>query len=122
MIDKEDWRFRDDLYKPDNGDTVPIEVLTGPYKNVIFRYVRIGVSEKENGEAVLRFQYELLDMGSYTETSLRSDQRFTDHIGIILNHLLLEIAESEVADREDDSQEFDQERTVHAESSSVSQG
>jgi hypothetical protein len=122
MIGKEDWKFRDDLYKPDNGDTVPIEVLTGPYKNVIFRYVRIGVSEKENGEAVLRFQYELLDVGSYTETTLRSDYRFTEHIGTILNHFLLEISETDVADRENDHQELDEERTVYEKGSAISQG
>lgn len=95
MIEREDFKFRDDLYKPEAGDTIPVEILTGPYKNVIYRYVRLGVSEKENGEAVLRFQYELLEMGNHTETELRSDQRFTNHIGILLNHLILETAESE---------------------------
>ena len=37
MIDNNDFRFRDDLIKSDEVQTVPIEVLTGPYKNVIYR-------------------------------------------------------------------------------------
>lgn len=94
MIENDDFKFRDDLYKPEAGDTIPIEILTGPFKGVIFRYIRIGVSEKENGEAVLRFQYELLQMGNYTETQIRSDQRFTNHIGILLNHLIIELSEN----------------------------
>ena len=113
MIEQKDFRFRDDMYKPEAGDTVPVEILTGPYKGVIYRYVRIGVTEKEDGEAVLRFQFELLEMGDHTETSLRNDQRFTNHIGIILNHFILELAESEVANRKDDIEELDQERGIH---------
>lgn len=114
MIGQEDYRFRDDLYKPDAGDTVPIEILTGPYKGVVYRYIRVGVSEKDNGEAVLKFQYELLELGNHTETSIRNDQRFTQHIGIILNHFILEIAENDVANRENDSEKFVEERGVHS--------
>ena len=114
MIEQRDYRFRDDIYKPDAGDTVPIEILTGPYKGVVYRYVRVGVSEKENGEAVLRFQYELLELGDHTETSIRNDNRFTEHIGIILNHFILELAENEVADRENDPEKSYEERGVHS--------
>ena len=113
MIEQEDFRFRDDLYKAENGDTVPVEIMVGPYKGVIYRYVRIGVSERDNGEAVLRFQYELLENGNHTETSLRNDQRFTNHIGIILNHFILEIAEKDYADRENDPQEPSTQRGIH---------
>jgi hypothetical protein len=106
MIDKDDFRFRDDLISKDEVQTVPIEILTGPYKNVIYRYVKVGVKEKEDGEAVLQFLYDLLENGEYSETSLRNDQRFTNHIGLILNHMILETAESESDDiREDDTKE-----------------
>jgi hypothetical protein len=114
MIENTDFRFRDDLHKPEAGDTIPIEILIGPYKGVIYRYVRIGVTEKDNGEAVLRFQYELLEMGDHTETSLRNDQRFTNHIGIILNHLILEVAEAENANGENDPQESTEERSIYS--------
>lgn len=101
----EDYRFRDDLLK-DESETVPMEILTGPYKDVIMRYTRVGVKEKDDSTAVLQFQYDLIEMGEHTETQLRKDPRFEQHLGILLNHLILESAESEVnANRKDDPQE-----------------
>ena len=106
MINKNDFRFRDDMMSKDEVQTVPIEILTGPYKNVIYRYVKVGVKEKDGGEAVLQFIYDLLNTGNFSETTLRGDQRFTNHIGIILNHLILEVAEPKTDDdREDYSEE-----------------
>ena len=104
-IDNGDFRFRDDMVKPDDVQTVPIEVLTRPYKNVIYRYVKVGVKEKDDGEAVLQFLYDLLDTGNFSETTLRNDQRFTNHIGLILNHMILETAESEKNDTGEDYSE-----------------
>lgn len=121
MIDPRDFRFRDDLAKIESGDTVPIEILTGPYKNVIFRYVRVSVKEKEEGEAVLQYQYELLEMGSHTETQLRKDERFSRHLGVMLNHLILESLETNNNEnRENHTEEFNEEPILHEESSSVS--
>lgn len=121
MIDPRDFRFRDDLAKIESGDTVPIEILTGPYKNVIFRYVRVSVKEKEEGEAVLQYQYELLEMGNHTETQLRKDERFSRHLGVMLNHLILESLETNNNEnRENHTEEFNEESIVHEESSSVS--
>lgn len=107
------FKFRDDLYKLENGDTVPIELLTGPYSGVIYRYVRIHVQEKKSGEAVMRFQFELLEMGNHTETSLRKDPKFTEHIGLLLNHLILEAAEADSANRASDIEEPFEERVLH---------
>ena len=90
MIENGDFRFRDDMINKDTTDTIPIEILTGPYKSVILRYTRVGVKEKEDDTAVLQFQYDLLEMGEHTETSLRNNTRFTEHLGILLNHLILE--------------------------------
>jgi hypothetical protein len=95
MIESEDFRFRDDLFANKEGETVPIEILIKPYKGVILRYTQVAVKEQDNGTAVLKFQYDLSDMGDHTETKLRSDQRFEEHLGILLNHLILESAEFE---------------------------
>jgi hypothetical protein len=123
MIENGDFRFRDDLIKDQNTETVPIEILTGPYKGVILRYTKVGVSELEDGTAKLQFQYDLLEMGDNSETKLRSDTRFETHAGLLLNHLILESIEGQAdANREDYLEEPDEERTVHAESSSVSKG
>lgn len=123
MIDQKDFRFRDDLAKLEAGDTVPLEILTGPYKDVIFRYVRVSVREKEDGEAVLQYQYELLEMGNHTETQLRKDERFSRHIGIMLNHLILESLEAkDNENRENNPKEPDEESAFYEEGSSVSKG
>jgi len=118
-----DFRFRDDMHKPGEvGDTIPIEVLTGPYKNVIYRYVKIGVKEKDDGEAVLQFIYDLFEMGDHTETSLRNDKRFTEHIGLILNHLILETLEGQDDDaRENYSEEPDSQRRLSPKSPTIHQ-
>lgn len=91
MIIGEDYKFRDDM----KHDTVPIELLTGPYKGVIFRYTDVGIMEQNDETAKMRFNYDLHGMGDYTETSLRKDPKFTQHIGIILNGLILEIVEND---------------------------
>lgn len=122
MIDPRDFRFRDDLAKIESGDTVPIEILTGPYKNVIFRYVRVSVKEKEEGEAVLQYQYELLEMGNHTETQLRKDERFSRHLGVLLNHLILESLETNNNEnRENNLKEPDEEPAFYEEGSSISE-
>ena len=122
MIDSKDFQFRDDLAKIESGDTVPIQILTGPYKDVIFRYIRVSVKEQDGGDAKLQYQYELLEMGSYTETQLRKDSRFSQHIGIILNHLILETVEADNANRENNPEEFDEEPALYEEVPSVSKG
>lgn len=95
----EDFKFRDDLKE----DTVPIELLTGPYKGVVYRYTNVRVLEQEEGTAKMQFDYELHKMGEHTETSLRKDTKFTVHIGLILNNLILEVVDNE--NRETDSEE-----------------
>lgn len=89
MIVNEDFKFRDDLVKNEK-DTVPIQLLTGPYKDVIYRYTRVGVKEKGDEDAVMQFEYDLHEMGNFTETSLRKDKKFEQYIGLVLNTLILE--------------------------------
>jgi hypothetical protein len=107
MIEQQDFRFRDDMVEAAAEGTVPIEILTEPYKGVIFRFTTVGIKELENGTAVLRFQYDLLDVGEFTETTLRNDKRFEQHLGVLLNHLILESAEHELNEsRKSDTEEF----------------
>lgn len=104
MIENNDFRFRDDLFKNQDGETVPLEILTEPYKGVILRYTKVAIKELEDGTAKLQFQYDLLEMGNHTETKLRSDDRFEKHAGILLNHLILESVEGQAdADVTDES-------------------
>lgn len=100
------YKFRDDLKQ---YDTVPIELLTEKYQGVILRYTNVSVKELDNGSANLNFSYDLIEMGKHTETNLRRSKDFEYHIGLILNEMILEVVDSDIAKselREDDSDEF----------------
>lgn len=103
MILGEDYKFRDDI----KADTVPIEILTDPYKGVTLRYTNVAVKELEDGTAKLMFQYDLYEMGEHTETSLRKDNRFEQFAGLILNAIMIEAFEAEGHDaiRKNDTSE-----------------
>lgn len=96
MILGEDFKFRDDMKE----DTVPIELLTDPYKGVILRYTNVGVKELENNTAILQFRYELYEMGDHTETKLRKDKQFQEHAGLVLNALILESLDAQEKEAE----------------------
>lgn len=89
MIIGEDFMFMDSI----KADTTPLKLLTGPYKDVIYRYTNMTVKENVDDTASMIFDYELFEMGNHTETTLRKDDRFTQHIGLVLNTLLLEALE-----------------------------
>jgi hypothetical protein len=104
-----------------NTDTSAIELLTEAYKGVIFRFTNVGVRENDDGTATLRFSYEILSPGKFKEEKLRDDQYFEQHLGLILNTLILDIAELESADRESYTEESVDERVIHEENSTVSE-
>jgi hypothetical protein len=104
MLIGKDYLLRDDLYEEDK--TLPIQLLTGPYKDVILRYTTVSIKEMENDQAKMLFDYDLLEMGNHTETSLRKDVKFTHHVGLVLNTMILETLEEKDAIRENDSTEF----------------
>lgn len=90
MILGEDYTFKDVLVKNDK-ETVPIELLTGPFKGVILRYTHVVVKENKDETATIKFDYDLLTIpGEHSEISLRKNNSFKQHIGLILNTLILE--------------------------------
>lgn len=118
MILGTDFKFRDE-YK---NDTTAIELLTEPYKGVIYRYTNVGLREQEDGTATLRFNYEFLDVGQFKEDKLREDRYFNDHLGLILNTLILDVVEmsgNEIGT--DNSEEFVEEREVSSKGSAISE-
>lgn len=86
MILGEDYSFRDDI----KADTVPIQIKTGVYKDVVVRFDNISVKENDDMSATVSFVYEILEMGNFTETKLRSDENFQIYAGKILNSLIME--------------------------------
>lgn len=88
----EDFKFRDDLMKKlDKKDTCPMELTFDPYTGVVFSFKKVTIKEdKDTGVAKVLFEYFIHDAGKHTETKLRKDKRFEEHLGLVLNHLLLE--------------------------------
>jgi len=118
MILGTDFRFSN-VY---NTDTTAIQLLTEAYKDVIFRFTNVGIRENpEDGNATLRFSYEILSSGKFKEELLRKDKYFEQHLGLILNTLIIDIAELDGADRESYIEESGEERIVHTKGSAVSQ-
>lgn len=102
MICGNDFKFRDELKQ---HDTVPVELLTDPYKGVILKYTKISVQEKpEEDTAIIRFEYELIETGEHSEVGLRRNHHFQKTISNLLNVFLLEGAvKPESEDDEADS-------------------
>lgn len=89
MILGEDFMFMDSM----KTETTAIKLLTGPYKDIVYRYTKLNVKENDDDSATLSFSYELYEMGDNTETSLRKDEKFYQHIGLVLNSLILDAVE-----------------------------
>lgn len=89
MILGTDFRFRDDFT---DSETIPIEVLTGPYTGVIFRIQTVNIREDVDS-AKLTFSYELLEHPNFREKVLREDVRFNEHVGLVINTLVLDLAD-----------------------------
>ncbi len=102
MILNIDYRFSN-VY---NTDTSAIELLTEAYKGIIFRFTNVGVRENLDETATLRFAYEILSSGKFKEELLRKDEYFERHLGLILNSLIIDIAEIDGATGENNSTEF----------------
>lgn len=116
MILGQDYKFRDDM----KHDTVPVELLTGPYKGVILRYTKVTIKEQEEESARMLFDYELYKTGDYSELTLRRDVKFTHHIGLILNSLILESLEGENEPGKNNTEELVEESELHEESVAIS--
>ncbi len=95
----EDYKFRDDL-TTDPKQTVALELIgESPYTGVIYRYTQVMIKEIVEGEqAKLIFDYDLIDTKDHTEVSLRNNPAFLQHIGLILNSMILDTLDVEETD------------------------
>lgn len=91
MVIGEDYKFRDDL----KYDTVPIELTSGPYEGVILRYTKVSIKEQSGDNATVKFEYDIVKADQFNKSKLRSDLLFQEHIGLILNSMILETIESD---------------------------
>lgn len=109
MILNIDYKFRDDLYAEDK--TMPIELLLGVYRGIVYRYNHVTFQELADGTAKLLFDYDILHIpydGDHTPdaSDLKANDLFRQILGNILNIIILDTVD---ADREDDTTELNPE-------------
>lgn len=91
MVIGEDYKFRDDL----KYDTIPIELMSGPYKGIVLRYTKVNIKEQLNDSALIKFDYDIIKADSFNKSKLKQDLMFQEHIGLILNAMILETVSSD---------------------------
>lgn len=68
-------------------DSIFLELLSGEYSGVVYRYGQVSVQEDEEKEsASLMFEFQIVDSGDFD--SLLDDSDFKNHIGKILSTIV----------------------------------
>lgn len=119
-----DYKFRDDLFNPnEDGSTCPIELMVDPFTGVVYRYTTVGFKVGEDDIPRIQYDYEIIKTNDLSMITLRKNEKFNTMLGLILNAMLLDLGDaSEVEAGANNTKEPDTEGRLHEESSSVSEG
>jgi hypothetical protein len=91
-----DFGFNNDV----EADTQAIQIATGKFKGVVFRFKEVGIQEAEDS-AVINFEYDLVDTVKFKKSELDSDKSFQVCLGEILNSILTDSFKDDDEDRKD---------------------
>ena len=107
-----DYLFRDDLFdEKKDKSTVPIEILVDPFAGVVYNYTTVKFRVDENDIPRIGYDYEIIKTNDLSMTTLRKNEKFNTMLGLILNAMLLEMAdaESDIEIRANNPKELNQE-------------
>ena len=107
-----DYKFRDDLFdEKKDKSTVPIEILVDPFAGVVYNYTTVTFRVDENDVPRIGYDYEIIKTNDLSMTTLRKNEKFNTMLGLILNAMLLEVADAEgdVESRTNDTEKSDKE-------------
>ena len=91
-----DYKFRDDLFDANKeGTTVPIEILIDPFKGVVYNYTTVSFKVGEDDVPRIGYDYEIIKTNDLSMMTLRKNEKFNRMLGLILNAMLLEMADAE---------------------------
>ena len=110
-----DYKFRDDLFNAkEEGSTVPIELMLDPFAGVVYNYTRVAFNTDVDPPKVM-FDYEIIKTNDLSMMTLRKNEKFNITVGLVLNMMLIELAEAEGVSetRTDDTKEPDQGQGLH---------
>jgi hypothetical protein len=104
MIEGIDYCF---IYPKNDGTSVHIRFLDGPYKDTIFKYGRVKFEEK-NDQVYLLFAYDVLESPVDKPKKLEKDEKFKNYLGDLLVEIMGSNIEQEVVDETgtSDTKEF----------------
>jgi hypothetical protein len=94
MIEGVDYCF---IYPKDDGTSVHIKFLDGPYKDTVFKYGKVKFKE-ENEQVYLLFGYDVLESTNHNPKKLEKDETFKNYIGDLLVEIMSSNIEQEVID------------------------
>jgi len=102
MIEEIDYKY---LLPENDPESIHIELLTGPYADIIFKFDKVKF-EEENEEMYLQFSYNVIQYGMFT--NLESDLQFKNYIGKLLVEIISKNMDQEIVDesRISDTEEF----------------
>ena len=80
------------------GDFYGVKLKTGKWKNVVVVYGKVTVKEDpENSTAKMSFNYAIQDPADYDIEELESNSDFNNHLGDLLNFIILDSLENKEA-------------------------
>ena len=94
MIEGVDYCF---IYPKDDGSSVHIKLLEGPYKNTIFKYGKVKFEEK-NEQMYLLFAYDVLESTVSKPKKMEKDETFKNYIGDLLVEIMSGNMEMDIID------------------------
>jgi len=106
MTEAIDYEF---VVSEKDKNSIHIKLLTGEYKDVLYKYGKVGFKEEENDVVYLQFDFDVI---SSPIKKVEKDENFRNYIGDILTQIItgnLEIDEEGYYDenRADDIEESD---------------
>ena len=85
------------IYPKDDGTSVHIKLLEGPYKGTIFKYGKVKFKE-ENEQIYLLFAYDVLESPIDKPRKMEKDEKFKNYLGDLLVEIMGSNIEQEVID------------------------
>jgi hypothetical protein len=103
MIEGTDYCF---IYPKNDDTTAHIRLLTGPYKDTVFKYGKVKFKE-ENDQVYLLFRYDVLESTVMKPSKMEKDQDVKNYLGDLLVEIMSANIEQDIIDEAgtDDSQE-----------------
>ena len=85
------------IYPKDDMQTVQIRLLSGPYKDTIYKYGKVKFEEKDE-QMYLLFGYDVLESTVSKPKKLEKDDTFKNYIGDLLVEIMSGNMEMEIID------------------------